>query len=72
MATDSTATNVEALATLAELIEECREGRFYDDYDHSLELLGRASKALDVLTAVVVQRRMDEDLRRIRGMKARG
>jgi hypothetical protein len=34
---------------LRELIELCRDGRFYEDYDQSTDVLGRADEALNRL-----------------------
>lgn len=38
-----------AVADLHALVEVCRNGEFYKDYDESTALLGRAQDALDVV-----------------------
>lgn len=43
----------EALADLFEFIEIIRNGDFYTDYDASVELLGKADRALAYLAAPV-------------------
>ncbi len=45
--------NPEALIRdIRALIELCRDGRFYQDYDESIEVLGNADRALNALSAI--------------------
>lgn len=44
----------DAIWALTNLVEVCRSGTFYSDYDGSWELIGRADKALSLLTPMLL------------------
>lgn len=45
----------DALGALTNLVETCRLGNFYQDYDASWELLGKADEAIGLLTPLLHQ-----------------
>lgn len=44
----------DAIRALTALVETCRSGEFYTDYDASTSLLSEANKALDALTPLLL------------------